>query len=76
MLAFKYIIQKLIQVFKVISGVDPVLLIPFSQKIIQQLKPGGGTSLVVQRLRLLSPNAGDLGQGTRSHMPQLRVCIL
>ena len=76
MLAFEYIIQKLIRVFKVCSGVDPVLLIPFSQKIIQQLKPVGGTSLVVQWLRLLFPNAGDLGQGSRSHMPQLRVCIL
>ena len=39
-----------------------------------------GTSLVVQWLRLCAPNAGDLGwipdQGTRSHMPQLRVCKL
>ncbi|TEA23632.1 hypothetical protein DBR06_SOUSAS910357, partial [Sousa chinensis] len=37
-------------------------------------------SLVVQWLRLCSPNAGGpsliLGQGTRSHMPQLRVCML
>ena len=36
----------------------------------------GGTSLVVQRLRLRAPNAGgpgsNPGQGTRSHMPQLR----
>ena len=35
-----------------------------------------GTSLVVQWLRLLTPNAGSLssipGQGTRSHTPQLR----
>ena len=35
---------------------------------------------VVQRLRLLAPNAGDLGstpdQGTRSHLPQLRVPML
>ncbi|TEA41477.1 hypothetical protein DBR06_SOUSAS27010023, partial [Sousa chinensis] len=34
-------------------------------------------SLVVQWLRLCTPNAGGLGlisgQGTRSHMPQLRV---
>ena len=37
---------------------------------------GGGTSLVVQRLRLCAPNGGGLGsipgQGTRSHMLQLR----
>ena len=37
----------------------------------------GGTSLVVQWLRLHAPNAGGLGsipgQGTRSYMPQLRV---
>ena len=36
-----------------------------------------GTSLVVQWLRLHTPNAGGSGlipgQGTRSHMPQLRV---
>ena len=36
-----------------------------------------GTSLVVQWLRLCAPNAGGPGlipgQGTRSHMPQLRV---
>ena len=35
-----------------------------------------GTSLVVQWLRLQAPNAGVLGltpgQGTRSHMPQLK----
>ena len=35
-----------------------------------------GTSLVVQWLRLHAPNAGGTGlipgQGTRSHMPQLR----
>ncbi|TEA37350.1 hypothetical protein DBR06_SOUSAS1910041, partial [Sousa chinensis] len=35
-------------------------------------------SLVVQWLRLCAPNAGGLGsipgQGTRSHMPQLRAC--
>ena len=38
---------------------------------------GQGTSLVVQWLSLHAPNAGGLGlipsQGTRSHMPQLRV---
>ena len=36
-----------------------------------------GTSLVVQWLRLHTPNAGSLGsisgQGTTSHMPQLRL---
>ena len=36
-----------------------------------------GTSLVVQWLRLCAPSAGGLGsipgQGTRSHMPQLRI---
>ena len=36
-----------------------------------------GTSLVVQWLKLHSHNAGDLGlipgQGTRSHMPQLKI---
>ena len=39
-----------------------------------------GTSLVVQWLKLRTPNAGGLGsipgQGTRSHMPQLRVQYL
>ena len=38
-----------------------------------------GTSLVVQWLRLHAPNAGRPGsipgQGTRSHMLQLRVCV-
>ena len=37
------------------------------------------TSLVVQQLRLLPPNAGGQGsipgQRTRSHIPQLRVCM-
>ena len=33
-----------------------------------------GTSRVVQWLRLRTPNVG--GPGTRSHMPQLRVCML
>ena len=40
---------------------------------------GVGASLGVQWLRLHTPNAGglgSLGQGTRSHMPQLRVCML
>ena len=40
---------------------------------------GTGISLVVQWLRLCPPNAGGLGlipgQETRSHMPQLRVCM-
>ena len=35
---------------------------------------------MVQWLRLHAPNTGDPGlipgQGTRSHMPQLRVCML
>ncbi|TEA36484.1 hypothetical protein DBR06_SOUSAS10810083, partial [Sousa chinensis] len=38
-----------------------------------------GISLVVQWPRLHAPNAGGLrlipDQGTRSHMPQLRVCM-
>ena len=38
-----------------------------------------GTSLVVQGLRLWAPQCRgpgfDPGQGTRSHMPQLRVCM-
>ena len=43
-------------------------------------KLGGvlGTSLLAQWLRLYTPNAEGVnpmpGQGTRSHMPQLRVC--
>ena len=36
-----------------------------------------GTSLAVQWLSLLAPNAGGLGvspgQGTRSHVPQLKI---
>ena len=40
-------------------------------------KHSGGTSLVDQWLILHTPNSGDTGlvpvQGTRSHMPQLRV---
>ena len=42
--------------------------------------PSLGTSLVVQWIRLHAPNAGGLGSipgwGTRSRMPQLRVCML
>ena len=41
------------------------------------LKSHPGTSLVVQWLRLRAPNAGGPGsipgQGTRSHMPQLKI---
>ena len=41
---------------------------------------GSGTSLMAQWLRLRTPNAGGPGsipgQGTRSHMPQLRVRML
>ena len=40
----------------------------------------GGTSLVVQQLRLHAPSTGSLGsipgQGTRACMPQLRACML
>ena len=40
------------------------------------IKKNPGTSLAVQWLRVCTPNAGDLGsipgQGTRSHIPQLR----
>ena len=32
----------------------------------------GGTSLVVQWLRLLAPNTGGPGQGSRSYTPQRR----
>ena len=44
----------------------------------QVIKSGGlGNSLVVQWLRLPTPNAGGLGsipgQGTRSHVPQLKT---
>ena len=43
------------------------------------LKSGQGTSLLVQWLRLHARNAGALGsilgQGTRSHMLQVRVCM-
>ena len=44
------------------------------------LKTVRGTSLVVQGLRLHTPNAGGLGliprQGTRFRMLQLRACML
>ena len=42
-------------------------------------KNGAGASLVVQQLRLRTPDAGDPGsipgQGTRSRMPQLRARV-
>ena len=45
----------------------------------QQQRRDARTSLMVQRLRLCTPDAGRLGsvpgQGTRSCMPQLRVGI-
>ena len=48
-------------------------------KILWLKKNFMGTSLVVQWLRLRAPNAGGLGsipgQGARSHVPQLRVCM-
>ena len=48
--------------------------------LIKKKFPFPETSLVVQWLRLHTPNAGGLGLipgwGTRSHMPQLRVCML
>ena len=44
------------------------------------LRKAQGAFLVVQWLRLHAPNAGGRGlipsQGTGSHMPQLRVCML
>ena len=44
------------------------------------MKQTSGTSLVVQWLRLPTPNAGGLGsvpgRGTRSRMPQLRAHML
>lgn len=47
-----------------------------SQVQIRSYKSKAGASLVVQRLRLRIPNAGDLGsipgQGIRPRMPQLR----
>ena len=45
-----------------------------------QEREGVGTSLVIQCLRIHTPNASSMGlipgQGTRSHMLQLRVpCV-
>ena len=49
----------------------------FFRKLKIELPYDSGTSLVVQWLGLCAPNAGVPGlipgQGTRSHMPQLRV---
>ena len=46
---------------------------------LQRKNPHLGPSLVVQWLRLLAPSAGCSGsipgQGTRFHMPQLRVLM-
>ena len=50
------------------------------EKGVTNIERGRGTSQVVQGLRLQAPYAGRPGlipgQGTRSHMPQLRVCML
>ena len=58
-------------------------VVPFSscpQSLPATFKVFRGTPLVVQWLRLCNPNAEGLGlipgQGTRSHMPQLRVPML
>ena len=52
-----------------------------SQTQLTRLHTHTGTSLVVQWLRIHDqPDAGDLGsvpgQGTRSRVPQLRICLL
>ena len=48
----------------------------YTQKNQIRKKANGGTSLMVQWLRLRAPYAGSPGcipgQGTRSHMPQLK----
>ena len=48
-----------------------------SPQVVVGFKGDEGTSLVVQWLNLHSPSAADpgliLGQGTRSHMPQLKI---
>ena len=50
------------------------------EKGVIDLERGRGTSQVAQWLRLQAPYAGCPGlipgQGTRSHMPQLGVCML
>ena len=59
---------------------SPVLQSPHP-RILFLSSPGDFPSgSVVQWLRLRIPNSGSLGsipgQGTSSHMPQLRVCML
>ena len=53
------------------------LILTDIQGTLGKMKVTRGHSLVGQWLRLCAPNAGGLGsipgQGTRSHMPQLRV---
>ena len=76
----------LISAFCVHSHVHSTVLCPGIQNSMLQVLTSSdrrqsinkaGNSLVVQWLRLQAPNAGGLGlspgQGTRSHMPQLRV---
>ena len=50
------------------------------ESLFQHMKMSQGTCLVVQWLRLHTPNAAGLGsipgQETRSHLPQRRVCML
>ena len=52
----------------------------FSHEHIKNMSTCGGTSLVIQWLRLCAPNAGGLesipGLGTASHMLQPRVGML
>ena len=64
-----------------VSNVGHLKFIQCYMSNIFQLKVGvHGTFLVVHLLRLCAPKAGGLssipGQGTRSHMPQLRVYML
>ena len=76
---------------QILSDPKAVTVIAYGEEIIphrhRESRNGGksksarnGTSLVVQGLRLCTPNAGGLGlipgQGTRSPMPQLKVCML
>ena len=57
-----------------------ILLFSFIICKVAILKAGTETYLLVQQLRLHAPNAGDLGsilgQGTRSHILQLRVHMM
>ena len=61
--------EKFLEHFNIFLTYIPLLLCILNMYI--------GTSLVVQWLRLHTPNAGSLGsipgQGTRFHMPQLRA---